>query len=98
MWAIGDSMAAGAAMMTGTRLAGEEVLGSAWPRNFNKVVAETMDGNIAQVGLPTWSEADQTLAKALQKELPTWRERRRPAGHRVCRVARPGTGLHGVAA
>ncbi len=69
MWAIGDSMAAGAAMMTGTKLAGEEVLGSAWPRNFNKVVAEAMYGNIKQVGLPTWSEPDQTLAKALQKEL-----------------------------
>src|SRR5262249_44923764 len=25
--------------------------------------------NIKQVGLPTWSEADQTLAKAVQKEL-----------------------------
>ncbi len=69
MWAIGDSMAAGAAMMTGTRLAGEEVLGSAWPRNFNQVVAEAMYANIKQVGLPTWSETDQTLAKALQKEL-----------------------------
>jgi aminobenzoyl-glutamate utilization protein B len=69
MWAIGDSIAQGAAMMTGTKLAGEEVLGSAWPRNFNKVVAEAMYGNIRQVGLPTWSDADQTLAKALQKEL-----------------------------
>ena len=69
MWAIGDSMAAGAAMMTGTKLAGEEVLGAAWPRNFSKVVAEAMYANIKQVGLPTWSEADQTLAKALQKEL-----------------------------
>jgi aminobenzoyl-glutamate utilization protein B len=69
MWAIGDSMAQGAAMMTGTKLAGEEVLGAAWPRNFNKVVAEAMYGNIKAVGLPTWSDADQTLAKALQKEL-----------------------------
>ncbi len=69
LWAIADSIAQGAAMMTGTRLAGEEVLGSAWPRNFNKVVAETMQRNIEQVGLPAWSEADQTLAKALQKEL-----------------------------
>jgi aminobenzoyl-glutamate utilization protein B len=69
MWAIGDSIAQGAAMMTGTKLAGEQVLGSAWPRNFNKVVAQAMYGNIQQVGLPTWSDADQTLAKALQKEL-----------------------------
>ena len=25
--------------------------------------------NIKKVGLPTWSDADQTLAEALQKEL-----------------------------
>ena len=69
MWAVADSVARGAAMMTGTRLASQEVLGSAWPRNFNKVVAETMQRNIERVGLPTWSEADLQLAKALQKEL-----------------------------
>ncbi len=69
MWATGDSMAAGAAMMTGTKLASEEVLGSAWPGHFNKTVAQTMWENIKQVGLPTWSDADQRLAKALQKEI-----------------------------
>ena len=36
---------------------------------MNKVVAETMWENIKTIGLPTWSDADQTLAKALQKEL-----------------------------
>ena len=45
------------------------VLGSAWPQHFNKVVAETTWANIQKVGMPQWSEADQTLAKALQKEL-----------------------------
>ena len=45
------------------------VLGSAWPGHFNKTVAETMYANIEKVGLPQWSEADQTLAKALQNEL-----------------------------
>ena len=45
------------------------MLGSAWPQHFNKVVAETTWANIKKVGLPQWSEADQTLAKALQKEL-----------------------------
>ena len=69
MWAVADSIARGAAMMTGTRLASQEVLGSAWPRNFNKVVAQTVQANIERVGLPTWSEADVRLAKALQKEL-----------------------------
>jgi aminobenzoyl-glutamate utilization protein B len=69
MWEIGDSIAKGAAMMTNTELLPTRVLGSAWPQHFNKVVAETTYANIQRVGLPQWSEADQALAKALQKEL-----------------------------
>ena len=45
------------------------MLGSAWPGHFNKTIAETMHANIEKVGLPQWTEADQTLAKALQHEL-----------------------------
>jgi aminobenzoyl-glutamate utilization protein B len=69
MWAVGDSIAQGAAMMTGTKLVSEQVLGAAWPRNFNRIVAETMYGNIQRVGLPTWTEADQRLAKSLQQDI-----------------------------
>lgn len=69
LWAVGDSVARGAALMTGTKLVGERVLGSAWPRHFNRPIAEAMVANIKQVGLPRWSEADQTLAKAVQKEM-----------------------------
>jgi aminobenzoyl-glutamate utilization protein B len=69
MWATGDSIAQGAAMMTGTTLASERVLGSAWPAHFNKPVAEVMTANAKRVGLPKWSDADQQLARALQKEL-----------------------------
>jgi aminobenzoyl-glutamate utilization protein B len=65
---IGDAMAQGAAMMTNTTVT-SHVLGSAWPQHFNKPVAEAMNDNIKQVGLPQWSEADQTLAKALQREI-----------------------------
>src|SRR6201988_3054561 len=65
---IGDAMAEGAAKMTGTTVT-SRVLGSAWPQHFNRPVAEAMYENIKQVGLPQWSEADQTLAKSLQKEL-----------------------------
>ncbi len=64
----GNRIAEGAAMMTGTKVK-RKVLGSAWPRHFNKVIAETMYENIKKVGLPVWSEADQTLAKALQQEV-----------------------------
>ena len=39
MWATGDQIAAGAAMMTDTTLLPTRVLGSAWPRHFNRAVA-----------------------------------------------------------
>jgi aminobenzoyl-glutamate utilization protein B len=65
---IGDSIAQGAAMMTRTTVT-SRILGTAWPQHFNKPVAEAMYENIKQVGLPKWSDADQTLAKAIQKEL-----------------------------
>ncbi len=69
MWAIGDAMAKGAALMTGTELLPTRVLGSAWPQHFSKPLAEAAFANINRVGLPQWGEDDQTLAKALQKEL-----------------------------
>jgi aminobenzoyl-glutamate utilization protein B len=68
MWDIGNDMAQGAALMTNTKWS-SRILGAAWPQHMNKVIAETMYENIKTVGLPQWSEADQTLAKALQKEL-----------------------------
>ena len=69
LFALGDTMARAAALMTGTTLASERILGSAWPGHFNKVIAEVMTANMRQVGLPQWSEADQTLARAVQKEV-----------------------------
>jgi len=69
LWGIADSIAKGAAMMTGTELLPTRVLGTAWPQHFNKAVAEAAFANIQRVGMPQWSDADQTLAKALQKEL-----------------------------
>ena len=69
LWETGDTMAKAAAMMTGTELQPTRVLGSAWPQHFNKAIAEATYANIQKVGMPTWSDADQTLAKALQKEL-----------------------------
>ena len=69
LWAIGDSIAAGAAMMSGTTLEPVRVLGSAWPQHFNRPIAEAMAANIRQVGMPRWSEADQRFARALQSEL-----------------------------
>ncbi|MGE0450903.1 MAG: amidohydrolase [Vicinamibacterales bacterium] len=68
MWETADNMAKGAALMTGTEVT-SRVLGSAWPQHMNKAIAEAMHSNIESVGLPTWTDADQTLAKALQHEL-----------------------------
>ena len=68
LWELGDTMAKGAALMTNTTWT-SRVLGSAWPSHMNKTVAETMHANIDVVGLPEWTDADQTLARALQHEL-----------------------------
>src|SRR5258708_7526489 len=68
MGRIGDNMAKAATMMTDTTFT-SRLLGSAWTGYFNKPIAEAMYENIKKVGLPQWSEDDQTLAKALQREL-----------------------------
>ena len=62
-------MAEGAALMTGTEIDTIRIVGSAWSRHFNKPVAEVTYENIKRVGLPDWSEDDQTLANAFQREL-----------------------------
>ncbi len=69
LWAIGDRIAKGAAMMTGTQLLPTRVLGSAWPQHFNQAVAVAEAANIQKVGMPVWSEADQALARALQQNI-----------------------------
>jgi len=71
LWATGDSIAAGAAMMTGTTLDPVRMLGSAWPQHFNRPVAEAMAANIRAVGMPKWSAQDQAFAKALQTDQKT---------------------------
>jgi aminobenzoyl-glutamate utilization protein B len=68
MWDIGNKIAEGASLMTNTRWS-SRVLGTAWPRHTNRTMAQAMQANIAQVGLPEWSEADIALAKASQREL-----------------------------
>ncbi|NNL29873.1 MAG: amidohydrolase [Gemmatimonadetes bacterium] len=69
LFAIGDSVARGAAMMTGTTLKEVRIVGSAWPGHFNRVIAETMYENIESVGLPEWTADDQRFARAVQREV-----------------------------
>ena len=68
LWKIGDKMAEAATMMTDTTVT-SRLLGSAWSGHFSKPIAEDMYENIKKVGLPQWSEDDQTLARGIQKEL-----------------------------
>ncbi len=68
-----NKIADGAAMMTDTKVS-RRILGSAWPRHFNQVMAETMYENIKVVGLPEWSEEDQILARAVQREVNSVRD------------------------
>jgi aminobenzoyl-glutamate utilization protein B len=68
LWDIGNNMAKGAAMMTNTEVSWR-ILGTAWPKHMSKVLSEDMESNIKQIGLPQWSEADQTLARGIQHEL-----------------------------
>src|SRR5438270_446432 len=46
MFALADTMAHAAAMMTSTTLLPERILGSAWPGHFNRVIADAMYENI----------------------------------------------------
>ena len=68
LYELGNTVADSAAKSTGTTV-DHKLVGSAWPPFFNKVIAEAQHKNIESVGMPAWTEADQTLAKALQKEI-----------------------------
>ena len=70
LWNIGEQIAAGAALMTGTEVR-SRVLGAAYPMHSNKTLAEAMHANIQQVGMPEWSDADQRMARAVQRMLGT---------------------------
>jgi aminobenzoyl-glutamate utilization protein B len=69
MYDAAKRMAEGAALMTDTQIDTIMTIGSAWSRHFNRPVAEATYANIERVGLPAWSEEDQTLALGLQREL-----------------------------
>jgi aminobenzoyl-glutamate utilization protein B len=64
----GQRIAEAAAQMTDTEMS-YQILGAAWPRHFNRVIAEKMYEHINHVGLPEWSDDDQTLARAIQNEI-----------------------------
>jgi aminobenzoyl-glutamate utilization protein B len=61
-------IAEAAAVMSDTRVE-HRILGTAWPRHFNRPIAEATWRHIEAVGLPAWSDADQALAMAVQLEV-----------------------------
>ncbi len=61
-------IAQGAALMTDTEMT-YRVRGAAWPRHFNRVVAETMYEHIETVGLPEWTEDDHRFAEGVQQSV-----------------------------
>jgi aminobenzoyl-glutamate utilization protein B len=66
--ALGTKIARAAAEMTDTTMT-ERILAGTWESHMNKPLAEALHANIKTVGMPAWSEQDQTLARAAQKEL-----------------------------
>lgn len=68
LWEIGNRIAEGAAKMTDTQVSWR-VLGSAWPRYMSRPLAEALHANIQQVGMPNWTEADQAMARSVQRQL-----------------------------
>lgn len=71
LFETGKRIARGAAMMANVELDTVMIVGSGWSGHFNKTVAEVTYENIKRVGMPEWSDADQELARALQRELGT---------------------------
>lgn len=61
-----QGIAEGAAMMTGTEVS-RRIIGTAYPRHFNRPIAEAMQANIEAVGMPDWSDDDQAFARAFQE-------------------------------
>jgi len=69
LFALADTIARAAAMMTSTQLDTIRILGTAWDGYFSKPIALQMFENIKRVGMPTWDARDQMLARGIQREL-----------------------------
>ncbi len=69
LFALADTIARAAAMMTSTKLVGVDIVGGGWSGHFNKVIAYQMNENIKAVGMPQYDANDQALARGIQREL-----------------------------
>jgi len=79
LWETGDTIAKAAAMATGTTVT-SKLLGTAATNFGNKPIAEAAYANIQAVGMPKWSDADQTFTKVVQE---TQKRKVEPLGEKV---------------
>jgi aminobenzoyl-glutamate utilization protein B len=61
--------ARGAALASGSILDTVTVLSAIHQKHSNRGLAETIQRNIELIGMPEWTEAENTFAKSLQKEM-----------------------------
>lgn len=61
--------AKGAAVASGSLLDTITVISAIHQKHANKGMAETIQRNIELIGMPEWTESENTFAKALQKEM-----------------------------
>jgi aminobenzoyl-glutamate utilization protein B len=61
--------AKGAALASGTTLDTVTFITAVHQRHSNKALAEVIQSNIELIGMPAWTEKEQSFAKSLQKEL-----------------------------
>lgn len=63
---VANTISEAAAKMTDTTVT-RRIIGTAAPRHFNRPIAEAVQVNIENVGLPKWTADEQTFAKAVQR-------------------------------
>ena len=61
-------IAEGAALMTDTSYS-VDVLSAVWPTRANRTLAEVIQQNVEQIGMPQWSEPEQKLVYDLQSKI-----------------------------
>jgi aminobenzoyl-glutamate utilization protein B len=61
-------IAEGAALMSNTKVE-IDVMSAVWPVRGNRTLAELVEREIETVGLPSWSEEEDTLARAVQAKV-----------------------------
>ncbi|WOC14870.1 amidohydrolase [Pseudochrobactrum sp. MP213Fo] len=65
-FAVANTMSEAAAKMSDTTVE-RQIIGTAAPRHYNRPMAEAAYANIMEVGLPKWTEDENSFAKTVQK-------------------------------